>query len=158
MKFSYLVLSLSLISPAASGATRSQFFFGGRALVMITAKSQTGQADDDGARLYKGMNVEERDSLFGPGKAVASSAGDFSLSCTVRQGIGTECSLVVNQSTDMTVDESAGRIDYHVTGERADVLSARFLLSDAGRFEYETHDGRFIITAAPGSFRFNYTK
>lgn len=153
-----LLLSAIVSAPMSFAATYSQFFFGGRAIVMITAKDAMGRADDDGERLFKGMNVKEQDSVIGPGKGIVSLGRDFNLSCAIRQGVGTECSIVVNSSGDMRVDDAAGRIEYHTTLENADVLSAKFLLDEDGKFDYETHDGRIIISSRPGSFKFIYTK
>jgi hypothetical protein len=157
MRFLFL-LSAIFSATTSFAATYSQFFFGGRAIVMITAKDPMGRADDDGERMFKGMNVEEQDSVIGPGKGIVSTDRDFNLSCAIRQGVGTECSIVVNSSGDMKIDEAAGRIEYRATLEKADVLSAKFLLDEDGKFDYETHDGKVIIMSRPGSFKFIYSK
>lgn len=147
----FLGLSLQVFAGA-----RATFPIGAQQVLINIAGGQYEGPDADAAELYRRMNVPPQDSFVGPGKSIVSEDKNFNLVCGVRNGQGTQCSIVLKRSSDVQINPAKKYAKYFVQGALARALSEKFTLNQDGQMVLETADGKFKLAMNSDNFLVEY--
>ncbi len=123
---------------------------------MLKPTDWDGSSDDDGARLYQLMNVEETDSMLGPGKAVKDKAQFLTITCAKNS---TECSIVLRRGSYAKIEPRRKTAEFVVRGAAARLWSDQFHLPENGDpLEFESTDGKFRLYVGVEVFSLKFSE
>ncbi|GIL18730.1 MAG: hypothetical protein BroJett040_24810 [Oligoflexia bacterium] len=149
---SILILISLCFSLQAFGVPRATFPIGGQQVLIVIAGGQYEGPDTDAAELYRRMNVPPQDSFIGPGKSIVTEDKNFNFVCSIRQGQGTQCSIVLKRSENVQINPAKKYARYYVQGAQAKTLSEKFTLNQDGQWLFETVDGKFKMAINSDNF------
>lgn len=148
----FFALSASI---AAEAVTRAQFL-GPYGIIRILARDFSGAKDPDGQVLFEAMNVAQKDSIMGPGKAIETFDRSLRIICANRPQIGHECSIFIHNAASGVVDSARKIMQYKIVGEKADDYGKLFKTDANGVYLFISTDGSFKVNVKPGSFEVYY--
>lgn len=149
---SFLVLILGF---TAQAMTNGQFA-GPYGIIKVVARDFAGAADTDGKVLYEAMNVPEKDSMLGPGKAIEAADGALQFICANRNQVGFECSIFIHQKGYGSVNAQKKTMLYKLLGDEANVYGKLFKTDANGEFHFASVDGLLKVNIGPGYFEVSF--
>jgi hypothetical protein len=151
----FLLTLLIALSSTAAAVTRAQFS-GPYGIIHILPRDFSGAIDADGQSLFNAMNVPQKDSILGVGKAIETEDKTLQFICANRPQIGHECSIFIRNGEFAAVDSIRKFMRYKITGEKANQYGALFQRDSKGFYSFTSGDGSFIVRIEPGSFEIYY--
>lgn len=154
MKF--LISFLVLILGFAAQAMTSGQFAGPYGIIRVVTRDFTGATDTDAKVLLDAMNVPEKSSMLGPGKAIEATDGALQFICANRQQSGFECAIFIHQKGYGSVNASKKTMLYKLLGEEANAYGKLFKTDANGEFHFVSIDGLLKVNVGPGYFEVSF--
>jgi len=153
----FLLTLLIALSSTAAAVTRAQFS-GPYGVIRILARDFSGATDPDGQNLFNAMNVPQKNSVLGMGKAIETEDRGLQFICANRPQVGHECSIFIHNSEFASVDSIRKVMRYKITGEKADKYGALFHRDAKGVYAFNSSDSSFSVHIEPGSFEVYFSQ
>lgn len=145
---SFLVLILGFTAQAMTSGQ----FAGPYGIIRVVTRDFTGATDTDGKVLFDAMNVPEKSSMLGPGKAIEATDGALQFICANRQQVGYECSIFIHQKGYGSVNATKKTMLYKLLGDEANAYGKLFKTNANGEFHFVSVDGLLKVNVGPGYF------
>lgn len=147
MKFLSAIF-IFLFSMTAFATTMGRYV-GPQMLISLASHSYDGSVDSTPQRLYELMNVPEKPSSMGPGKALATEKRVLNFVCNNRGQGAYQCVINIHKTQHSQI--SPGKATFEVRGDAAKALFEQFH-TQGGVFSFRDDSQMFAIEATAGKF------
>ena len=118
-------------------------------LVSLATHASDGSVDSAPQRLYELMNVPEKPSSMGPGKALAGEKRVLNFVCNDRGQNAFQCAINIHKTQFSQI--SPNKATFEVHGEAAKAYFDQ-LHSQNGVFSFRDDENTFAVEATPERF------
>lgn len=144
-----LSVLLILLSSQTLMAKTSGRMVGPFMLISLASHTSDGVVDGTPKRLYELMNVPEKPSNMGPGKALSTEKRVLNFVCNSRGQDAYQCAINIHKTQFSQI--SPNKASFEVHGAAAAAIFAEFH-SENGVFSFRDEENLFAIEATPERF------